>query len=192
VNYFVHQSSFVDEACQIGDGTKIWHFSHVMRGTRIGRGCSIGQNVSIGPDVTIGDGVRIQNNVSVYTGVTLEDDVFCGPSMVFTNVINPRSHVSRKDEFKPTIVRRGATLGANCTIVCGNEIGRYAMVGAGAVVTRPVLEYALVIGSPARFAGWMCACGEKLGATSLPSGPIACRRCGSRYTKTDRGLTPSS
>src|SRR5919197_2243758 len=136
--YFVHESSYVDEGAIIGDGTKIWHFSHVMSGSRIGRGCNIGQNVVISPDVVIGNNVKIQNNVSVYTGVVLEDDVFCGPSMVFTNVVNPRSHVSRKDEYRPTLVKRGATLGANCTVVCGHTIGAHAFVGAGAVVTRDV------------------------------------------------------
>ena len=141
--YFVHESSYVDDDCVIGEGTKIWHFSHVMTGATIGRRCNIGQNVVISPGVTIGDNVKIQNNVSVYTGVVLEDDVFCGPSMVFTNVVNPRSHVSRKDEYRQTIVRRGATLGANSTVVCGHSIGRYAFVGAGTVVTRDVPDYAL-------------------------------------------------
>src|SRR4051812_46036643 len=177
-NYFVHESSYVDEPCEIGEGTKIWHFSHVMKNSKIGRHCNIGQNVVISPDVTIGDNVKIQNNVSVYTGVELEDDVFCGPSMVFTNVINPRSHVNRKNEYKRTLVRRGASLGANSTIVCGVTIGRYAFVGAGAVVTRDVPDYALVVGSPARRIGWMCQCGTRLGASE---GQTECSSCGSAY-----------
>src|ERR671929_754925 len=154
-NYFVHESSYVDEPCEIGEGTKIWHFSHVMSHSRVGRRCNIGQNVVISPQVTIGDNVKIQNNVSVYTGVILEDDVFCGPSMVFTNVVNPRSQVSRKDEYRTTLVKRGASLGANSTIVCGHAIGRYAFIGAGTVVSRDVPDYALVVGVPARRVGWM-------------------------------------
>src|SRR5271157_4761564 len=157
--YFVHSSSFVDEPSVIGAGTKIWHFSHIMKNCRIGSGCNIGQNVVVSPEVVIGNNVKIQNNVSVYTGCILEDDVFCGPSMVFTNVVNPRSHVIRKDEYKTTLVRQGASLGANCTVVCGTTIGRYAFVGAGSVVTRDVPDYALVYGNPARVRGWMCACG---------------------------------
>src|SRR5262249_21101222 len=144
-DYFVHESSYIDDGCQIGAGTKIWHFSHVMSRARIGARCNIGQNVVISPDVVIGDNVKIQNNVSVYTGVILEDDVFCGPSMVFTNVVNPRSHVSRKDEYRRTLVRRGASLGANSTVVCGHDVGRYAFVGAGAVVTKDVPDYALIV-----------------------------------------------
>jgi UDP-2-acetamido-3-amino-2,3-dideoxy-glucuronate N-acetyltransferase len=179
--YFAHQSAYVDKGCRIGEGTKIWHFTHVMSGATIGRYCNIGQNVVISPDVVIGDNVKIQNNVSVYTGVTLEDDVFCGPSMVFTNVVNPRSHVSRKNEFRQTVVRRGASLGANCTIVCGHTIGRYAFVGAGAVVTRDVPDYALVLGNPARLAGWMCECGAKLAAASAAADQTACRACGLSY-----------
>lgn len=180
-DYFVHESSYVDEGCEIGAGTKIWHFCHVMPGARIGRGCTIGQNVVVGPQAVIGDNVKIQNNVSVYTGVVLEDDVFCGPSMVFTNVVNPRSHVPRRDEFRPTIVRRGATLGANCTIVCGHTIGAYAFVGAGAVVTRDVPDFALVVGNPGRVAGWMCRCGVKLAAGARPPAEAACAACGARY-----------
>jgi UDP-2-acetamido-3-amino-2,3-dideoxy-glucuronate N-acetyltransferase len=178
---FVHESSYVDEGCEIGPDTKIWHFSHVMSGSRIGRGCTIGQNVVISPRVVVGDNVKIQNNVSVYTGVTLEDDVFCGPSMVFTNVINPRSHVPRKDEYRPTLVKRGATLGANSTIVCGHTIGRFAFIGAGAVVTKDVPDYALVVGNPGRVAGWMCDCGVKL--TSTPHAPreARCTACGASY-----------
>jgi UDP-2-acetamido-3-amino-2,3-dideoxy-glucuronate N-acetyltransferase len=192
-NYFVHESSYVDDGCEIGDGTKIWHFCHVMSGARIGRGCNIGQNVVVSPHCVIGDNVKIQNNVSVYTGVTLEDDVFCGPSMVFTNVVNPRSHVSRKHEYLPTVVARGASLGANSTIVCGHTIGRYAFVGAGAVVTRDVPDYALVVGNPARVAGWMCHCGVRLAAGASPPDSATCRACGVHYRRTDRGgLEPLS
>lgn len=160
--YFVHSSAVVDEPCEIGDGTKVWHFSHVMAKSRIGKNCNLGQNVLVSPDVTIGNNVKIQNNVSLYTGVVLEDDVFCGPSMVFTNVINPRSHVNRKSEYQRTLVRRGATLGANSTIVCGVTIGEYAFVGAGAVVTKDVPNHALMMGVPARQVGWMCFCGVRL------------------------------
>jgi UDP-2-acetamido-3-amino-2,3-dideoxy-glucuronate N-acetyltransferase len=152
----------VDDEVEIGEGTTIWHVSHVLKGSRLGKGCRIGQNVVIGPNVTIGHGVKIQNNVSVYEGVTLEDHVFCGPSMVFTNVFNPRSEIRRMDELRRTLVRRGASLGANCTIICGTTIGRYAFVGAGAVVTRDVPDHALVIGNPARVTGWVCCCGVKL------------------------------
>ncbi len=158
----VHDSAIVDAGAVLGDGTRVWHFSHVCSGARIGRGCSLGQNVFIANDVTVGDNVKIQNNVSVYDGVTLEDDVFCGPSMVFTNVFNPRSAVSRKDEYRPTLVRRGATLGANCTVVCGVTIGAYAFVGAGAVVTHDVPDHALMTGVPARRTGWMSRSGMKL------------------------------
>ena len=160
--YSVHESAFIDENVEIGEGTTIWHVSHILRDSRIGRDCRIGQNVVIGPKVEIGNGVKIQNNVSVYEGVTLEDDVFCGPSMVFTNVFNPRSEIRRMDELRPTLVRRGATLGANCTVVCGITIGQYAFVGAGAVVTRDVPDFALVVGNPARIIGWMCACGNRI------------------------------
>ena len=183
----VHESAYVDEPCQIGEGTRIWHFCHVMPDSRIGRGCSLGQNVLVQSGVTIGDNVKIQNNVSVYTGVTLGDDVFCGPSMVFTNVLNPRSEISRKDEFRPTPVGRGATLGANCTIVCGTEIGAHAFVGAGAVVTRDVAPYALVLGTPARRVGWMCRCGERLPAED---GALTCEACGNRYRAEGDVLTP--
>lgn len=179
--YFVHSSSFVDQPCEIGAGTKIWHFSHVMKNSRIGVGCNIGQNVVISPEVTIGNNVKIQNNVSVYTGCVLEDDVFCGPSMVFTNVINPRSHVSRKDEYRTTLVRRGASLGANSTVVCGVTIGRYAFIGAGSVVTRDVPDYALVYGNPARIRGWVCGCGIKLDFGSRDS--AQCAACGCAYVQ---------
>jgi UDP-2-acetamido-3-amino-2,3-dideoxy-glucuronate N-acetyltransferase len=179
--FFAHESSYIDDGCVIGDGTKIWHFCHIMAGARIGRGCNIGQNVVISPDVVIGSNVKIQNNVSVYTGVVLEDDVFCGPSMVFTNVTNPRSHVSRKHEYRQTIVGKGATLGANSTVVCGHNVGRYAFVGAGAVVTRDVPDYALVLGSPARVAGWMCECGERLKAGVEPPAAATCGACQTQY-----------
>jgi UDP-2-acetamido-3-amino-2,3-dideoxy-glucuronate N-acetyltransferase len=191
LGYFVHPSSFVDEPCTIGAGTKIWHFSHIMSNCRIGAKCNIGQNVVISPDVVIGNNVKIQNNVSVYTGCILEDDVFCGPSMVFTNVTNPRSHVIRKNEYKRTEVKRGASLGANSTIVCGLTIGRYAFVGAGAVVTREVPDYALVVGNPARLSGWMCACGIKLtftGDGAEVSGQ--CAVCGAKYVKRDQLVQP--
>ena len=174
---FVHESSYVDEPCEIGEGTKIWHFSHVMKNCRIGKKCSIGQNVNVAPGVVIGDGVKIQNNVSVYEGVTLEDFVFCGPSMVFTNVVNPRSEIIRKDEYKATLVRRGASIGANSTILCGNTIGQYAFIGAGAVVTKDVPDFALMVGNPARRMGWMCRCGIRLPAGSTP----ICAACGAKY-----------
>jgi UDP-2-acetamido-3-amino-2,3-dideoxy-glucuronate N-acetyltransferase len=181
-NYSAHPSAFIDPDVDIGEGTTIWHVSHVMRGSRIGRNCRIGQNVVIGPAVRIGDGVKIQNNVSVYEGVTLEDDVFCGPSMVFTNVINPRSEIRRMSELRPTLVRRGATLGANCTIVCGVTIGIYAFVGAGAVVVKDVPDFALVVGNPARGAGWRCVCGQPIGfADERPT--AVCTDCGRTFIK---------
>jgi UDP-2-acetamido-3-amino-2,3-dideoxy-glucuronate N-acetyltransferase len=189
---FVHPSSYVDEPCSIGAGTKIWHFSHVMSNCRIGERCNIGQNVVISPEVVIGDNVKIQNNVSVYTGVILEDDVFCGPSMVFTNVTNPRSHVARKNEYKRTLVRRGASLGANSTVVCGVTIGRYAFVGAGSVVTRDVPDYALVYGNPARVRGWMCACGIGIEFKKENGAEAAgCSACGARYLKNEMQVTAS-
>ncbi|MBI1978250.1 MAG: Gfo/Idh/MocA family oxidoreductase [Candidatus Omnitrophica bacterium] len=185
-SYFVHDSAFVDEGVEIGEGTRIWHFSHLLKGTRIGKRCNIGQNVMIGPHVAIGNDVKIQNNVSVYEGVVLEDAVFCGPSMVFTNVLNPRSEISRKHEFQATRVKRGATLGAHCTILCGVTIGRYALVGAGAVVTRDVPNYALVYGNPARQKGWVCECGLKLKEAEGES--LHCASCGSRYKVEVTGL----
>jgi UDP-2-acetamido-3-amino-2,3-dideoxy-glucuronate N-acetyltransferase len=178
---FIHESSYVDEGCTIGEGTRIWHFCHVMKDATIGRGCNIGQNVVVSPKVTIGNNVKIQNNVSLYTGVILEDDVFCGPSMVFTNVVNPRSHVSRKDEYRETLVKQGASLGANSTVVCGHTIGRYAFIGAGAVVTKDVPDYALVVGNPGRISGWMCQCGVKLAAGSQPPAQAQCGACGTKY-----------
>jgi UDP-2-acetamido-3-amino-2,3-dideoxy-glucuronate N-acetyltransferase len=186
--YFAHESAYVDDGCIIGPGTKIWHFTHVMAGSTIGTGCNIGQNVVISPAVVIGNNVKIQNNVSVYTGVVLEDDVFCGPSMVFTNVVNPRSHVSRKDEYRPTRVGRGATLGANCTLVCGHSVGRYAFVGAGAVVTRDVPDYALVVGNPGRVAGWMCECGVKLASGPERPARARCAACGAEYVPAQGSL----
>ena len=162
MDYFKHESSYVDDGCSIGKGTKIWHFSHIMSGCRIGEGCNIGQNVVISPDVVLGNNVKVQNNVSLYTGVVCEDDVFLGPSMVFTNVTNPRSAVNRRDQYAKTVVSKGATIGANATIVCGHNIGAYAFIGAGAVVTKHVPAYALVIGNPARQAGWMSEFGHKL------------------------------
>ncbi|MDA3845301.1 MAG: acyltransferase, partial [Vallitaleaceae bacterium] len=162
MSYFAHESSYIDDGCQIGDGTKIWHFSHIMSGCVIGVKCNIGQNVVISPDVVLGKNVKIQNNVSVYTGVICEDDVFLGPSMVFTNVVNPRSHVVRKEEYKETLIRKGASIGANATIICGNEIGAYALIGAGAVITKPVKAYALVVGNPASQIGWVSEYGHRL------------------------------
>ncbi|HET9529311.1 MAG TPA: acyltransferase [Blastocatellia bacterium] len=190
-NYFVHESSYVDEPCEIGEGTKIWHFSHIMSGSKIGRGCNIGQNVVVSPGVRIGDNVKLQNNVSVYTGVELEDDVFCGPSMVFTNVVNPRSHVSRKDEYRRTLVKKGASIGANATVVCGNTIGRYAFIGAGAVVTRDVPDYAMIVGNPGRIAGWMCQCGIKLDLDRSLQGvqSVTCSTCGKSYEKRDETVS---
>jgi UDP-2-acetamido-3-amino-2,3-dideoxy-glucuronate N-acetyltransferase len=186
--YRVHPTAIVDEPCEIGDRTNIWHFAHVMSGARIGQGCIIGQNVFVAGGVRIGNNVKIQNNVSVYAGVELEDDVFCGPSMVFTNVVNPRSHIIRKHEYKRTLVKRGATLGANSTIVCGITIGRFAFVAAGAVVTHDVPDYALVMGVPARQAGWMCQCG-----IGLPDGGpvIQCASCGAKYESRDGVLHPA-
>ena len=162
MNYFKHESAYIDEGCTIGDDTKIWHFSHIMSGCKIGNGCNIGQNVVISPNVVIGNNVKIQNNVSVYTGVVCEDYVFLGHSMVFTNVINTRRDVNRRDEFMTTIIRRGASVGANATIVCGNEIGEYALIGAGAVITKPVAPYALVVGNPAHRIGWVSRYGHRL------------------------------
>jgi UDP-2-acetamido-3-amino-2,3-dideoxy-glucuronate N-acetyltransferase len=183
--YWAHESACIDHDVQIGERTFIWHVSHVMKGSRIGRNCRIGQNVVVGPNAVVGDGVKIQNNVSVYEGVVLEDDVFCGPSMVFTNVVNPRSAIPRMSELRPTCVRRGATLGANSTILCGITIGEYAFVGAGAVVTKDVPSYALVVGNPARQVGWMCACGVRL---RLGVNGASCETCRRRYVKNGASL----
>lgn len=182
---FVHESSYVDEPCSIGDGTKIWHFCHIMKNSVIGERCNIGQNVFVASGVKIGSNVKIQNNVSLYTGVILEDDVFCGPSMVFTNVVNPRSAVIRKDEYKETLVKKGVSIGANATIVCGHTIGKYAFIGAGAVITKDVPDYALMVGNPARLSGWMCECGIRL---HLPTnkehdGQVTCIACNRHYAK---------
>lgn len=174
----IDPTAIVDSGARLGEGTRVWHWTHICAGARIGRNCSFGQNVFVGNDVVIGDNVRVQNNVSIYDAVTLEDDVFCGPSMVFTNVLNPRAAVSRKHEYRRTRVRRGATIGANATIVCGHEIGEYAFVGAGAVVTRDVPPYALVVGNPARRVGWMCRCGVRL---TDAVGEVACTACAARY-----------
>jgi UDP-2-acetamido-3-amino-2,3-dideoxy-glucuronate N-acetyltransferase len=185
-NYFVHQSSHIDDQVQIGDGTKIWHFCHVLTGSKIGSKCIIGQNCMIGPNVTMGDKCKLQNNVSVYPGVTLEDDVFCGPSSVFTNVYNPRAFIERKTEFRPTLVKRGATIGANATIVCGVTIGRYALVAAGAVVKKDVPDYAIMAGVPARQVGWACKCGTTLpfqisGSGNKKLGGAKCEYCANEY-----------
>ena len=179
---FIHASAVVDEGASIGAQTKIWHFCHIMSGAQVGTDCVLGQNVMVGPGVVIGNGVKVQNNVSIYAGVTIEDDVFCGPSMVFTNVLTPRAFVERKDEFRPTLVQKGATIGANATIVCGNKIGRYAMIGAGAVVTHDVQDHALVLGNPARQAGWVGRSGERLDSE------LVCPRTGERYRETHNGL----
>ncbi|MCW5692477.1 MAG: N-acetyltransferase [Pseudolabrys sp.] len=170
-----HESAYVDEGVEIGEGTRIWHFSHVLPRSKIGRGCVVGQNVVIGPDVSIGNRCKLQNNVSIYPGVTLEDGVFCGPSCVFTNVINPRADIERKSEFRPTLVKRGATIGANATIICGNTLGEYCMIGAGAVVTKDVPAFALMVGTPARRVGWMSKAGMRLGSD------LICPLDGSRY-----------
>jgi UDP-2-acetamido-3-amino-2,3-dideoxy-glucuronate N-acetyltransferase len=177
-DYFVHESSYVDDGAVIGAGTKIWHFCHILAGAIIGRRCNLGQNVVVMGGTRLGDNVKVQNNVSIYEGVTLEDDVFCGPSCVFTNVVNPRSHVSRKSEYQPTLVRRGATIGANATVVCGATLGEYSFIGAGAVVRGEVPAYALMVGVPARRVGWMCQCGVRL---VLANEEATCGDCGARY-----------
>ncbi|RKY04182.1 MAG: N-acetyltransferase [Planctomycetota bacterium] len=185
--YFVHPTSIVDEGCQIGEGTKIWHFSHVLKASKIGTHCILGQNVSVGPNAEIGNQCKVQNNVSIYKGVTLENGVFCGPGCVFTNVYNPRAFVERKDEFLETVVRTGASIGANATIVCGNTIGKYAFIGAGAVVKKDVRDYAIVAGVPARQIGWACQCGEKLDTINDPA---TCKRCGNEYRLDNNSLIP--
>jgi len=180
--YFVHESSYVDDGAIIGKETKVWHFCHVMSGAQIGEKCVLGQNVFIGGKAKIGNNVHIQNNVAVYDQVTLEDHVFCGPSMVFTNVINPRSEIQRKDEYLPTLVKRGATIGANATVVCGHTIGQYAFVGAGSVVTKDIPDYALAYGNAGKIAGWICKCGEKLNFGES-DGTAECSKCKERYEK---------
>jgi len=177
-----HESAYVDQGAQVGSGTRIWHFSHIMAGAKIGKNCSLGQNVNVGSRAVLGNGVKVQNNVSIYDDVVIEDDVFCGPSMVFTNVINPRAFIERKQEYKKTIVRRGASIGANATIVCGVTLGAYCFVGAGSVVTKDVPDYSLVYGSPARQHGWVCTCGVKLTEAMI------CPECGKTYRKTERGI----
>ncbi len=185
--YYVHPSAYVDEPCEIGEGTKIWHFCHVMKNATLGRGCNLGQNVFVASDVVIGNNCKIQNNVSLYAGVELEDDVFCGPSCVFTNVINPRSQIVRHSQYLPTIVRRGATIGANATIVCGATLGRYAFIAAGAVVRGDVPDYALMIGVPARRAGWMSRHGHRLPKPDS-DGSMVCPESGWRYQEVEPGV----
>jgi UDP-2-acetamido-3-amino-2,3-dideoxy-glucuronate N-acetyltransferase len=184
-DYFVHESSYVDEGAVIGAGCRIWHFCHVMPGAVLGERCNLGQNVVIMPGTRLGNNVKVQNNVSIYEGVTLEDDVFCGPSAVFTNVSTPRSHVSRRHAYQPTLVRRGASIGANATVVCGVTIGEYALIGAGAVVTSDVPSFGLMVGVPARRVGWICQCGERLPG---PGPGYACGSCGSTYREAAEGL----
>lgn len=181
-SYFVHESSYVDEDVEIGENTKIWHFCHVQKGSKIGQNCSLGQNVNIGNNALIGNGVRIQNNVSVYEGVELEDNVFCGPSCVFTNVLTPRAHFPVQGVYARTLIREGASLGANCTVVCGHTVGRSALIAAGAVVTSNVKDYALMAGVPARQIGWVCACGQKLGTD------LRCPSCAREYREMEKGL----
>ena len=183
-NVRIHESAYVDDPCTIGEGTSIWHFSHIMPNCTIGDRCNIGQNVVVSPDVKIGNNVKIQNNVSIYTGVILEDNVFCGPSMVFTNVTNPRSEINRRGEYKTTLVKTGASMGANCTIVCGTTIGKFAFIAAGAVVSKDVPDYALMLGVPARRHAWVCRCGETL------SESFTCSACGNIYEESNGELTP--
>ena len=186
-NYFSHETAIIDANSSIGEGTKIWHFSHIMANCKIGNGCNIGQNVVISPEVELGNNVKVQNNVSIYTGVICEDDVFLGPSMVFTNVINPRSHVNRRGQYAKTIVRKGASIGATATIVCGHEIGEFAFIGAGAVVTKEVLPYALVVGNPARQIGWMSKFGHKL--VFNENGMANCPESGEKYQLNENKLS---
>ena len=181
-DYFVHESSYVDDNCEIGSGTKIWHFSHIMKDCKIGKDCNIGQNVVISPGVVLGNNVKVQNNVSLYTGVICEDDVFLGPSCVFTNVINPRSFIERKTEYRKTVIKKGASIGANATIVCGHDIGRYAFIGAGSVVTKSIPDYALVVGNPARTIGYVCQCGNRL---QFDNNKTACSCCSKKYEEKD-------
>jgi UDP-2-acetamido-3-amino-2,3-dideoxy-glucuronate N-acetyltransferase len=186
-DFFSHESTYIDDGAQVGAGTRIWHFSHIMPGAIVGKKCNIGQNVVVSPGCRIGDNVKIQNNVSVYTGVILEDDVFCGPSMVFTNVINPRSHIERKDEYKTTLVKKGATIGANSTIICGVTLGQYCFIGAGSVVTRDVPDFGLVLGCPGRLVDYVCFCGDRLHFDlNSDSESRTCGSCARRYNKKAR------
>jgi UDP-2-acetamido-3-amino-2,3-dideoxy-glucuronate N-acetyltransferase len=185
-DYFAHESSYIDEGATIGAGTRVWHFCHILPGAVIGERCNLGQNVVVMGGSRLGDNVKVQNNVSIYEGVTLEDDVFCGPSCVFTNVVNPRSHVSRKSEYQATLVRRGATIGANATIVCGATLGAYCFIGAGAVVRGEVPAFALMVGVPARQVGWICQCGVRL---RLDGGAASCDACGARYREAEGRLS---
>jgi UDP-2-acetamido-3-amino-2,3-dideoxy-glucuronate N-acetyltransferase len=186
-DFFVHESSFIDDGAVIGAGTKIWHFCHVLTNTTIGKNCVFGQNCAIGPDVVVGDGCKIQNNVSLFKGVTLEDKVFCGPSCVFTNVINPRSFVERKDEFRKTLVKEGASIGANATILCGVTIGRFALIGAGAVVTKDVRDFEIITGVPGKHGGWVCECGNKL-QKHIRNNEYTCGRCQLKYDTAEENL----
>jgi UDP-2-acetamido-3-amino-2,3-dideoxy-glucuronate N-acetyltransferase len=192
--YFAHATAVIDEPCEIGADTRIWHFSHIMRGSAIGERCNIGQNVVVSPGCTIGSGCKIQNNVSIYTGVSLEEDVFCGPSMVFTNVINPRAFIERKSEFRPTLVRRGASIGANATVLCGVTVGRYALIGAGAVVLRDVPDHGMVYGNPGRLRGWICWCATRLdlGVDSHGDARAQCAACGRRYIRSGDRVAESA
>ena len=192
--YFAHETAVVDDGAEIGAGTKIWHFTHIMSGCRIGANCNFGQNIVVSPGCVIGDNVKVQNNVSIYTGVILEDDVFCGPSMVFTNVVNPRSHIERKSEYKQTIVGRGSSIGANATIVCGHNLGKYCFIGAGAVVTKAVPDYGLMLGNPARLVGYVCYCGDRLDVDSAPTDGLhtQCDSCKREYEYSDGIMTDVS
>ena len=184
-DYFVHPSSFVDEGAQVGNGTRIWHFCHLMSGAVVGENCNIGQNVFIGSEAVLGNGVKVQNNVSIYSTVICEDNVFLGPSMAFTNVINPRAFIERKDEFRPTLIKQGATIGANATIICGITIGKYAMIGAGSLVSKNVPDYALVYGNPGKIQGWVCKCGEKL---KFLDKNAQCQACSLKYKTTEASI----
>ena len=188
--YFAHETACIDDGAEIGAGTKIWHFTHIMTGARLGRGCNVGQNVFVQSGVVIGDNVKLQNNVFLPAGVLVEDHVFFGPSAVCTNVINPRSEISRRDQFRTTVFRQGATIGANSTIVCGTTIGRYAFVGAGSVVTRDVADYMLVYGNPARPRGWVCRCGVKLAFAGADAARVTCIGCGAAYARHEQGIEP--
>lgn len=189
-NYFAHETAVIDTDCEIGLGTKIWHFSHIMTNSKIGKNCNIGQNVVVSPDVVLGNNVKVQNNVSIYTGVICEDDVFLGPSMVFTNIVNPRSAIIRKDEYKQTIVKKGASIGANATVICGNEIGKYALIGAGSVVTKQVLPYALVVGNPSKQIGWVSEYGHRLNFDN--NGMATCVESSENYQLTNNKVVRTS